>query len=258
MSKEKSPGWAVLNRVKKRQSKKKNKKSTADVCANLMATAKNKLKDRENALRRNELYRQEWQRAFDDYLSTLPPTQAQEPGILRREPFLYSSQAQELALRWEINFAPHPDDVSLWGHPDTLFKDQGWAVDIVRHGNAVVCPNGTVDLTPHLEDKRYLTLKIDLWKPKIQATKEISYLLDGYLTLIGKKKTRGPALDELPWRVWDMHHKEMMSLLAITRRLFPEVEDQNPNTDPSVKKRYEQVREAYNKAKELIEKVIPT
>jgi hypothetical protein len=262
LSEEKSPGWDVLNRARKRPTKRQNKKKPqkllAEAYAKLLAMQNAKLKDRFEALRRNEQYRQEWEIAFADYLSTLPLAQTINPDSLKREPFLNSPQAEKLANRWGLNFVPHPDDSSMWTDPNTIFKDQGWAVDIIRHGNAVVRPDGTVDRSPHLEDKRYLTLKIDLLRPKIQAINETSFLFDRYLTEIGKKKTRGSAMDEeLHWKVWDLHHKEGMSLLAISRKCFPKADGKDPNTDPTAKKYYEKVRAAYYKAKELIEKVTP-
>jgi hypothetical protein len=112
-----------------------------------------------------------------------------------------------------------------------------------------------VDYSPHLKDERYLTLRIDLAKPKTQIMMEINAEIEKYLPLAlsgKKKKVRGKAIDNLCWRVWDMHHEKGKSLLSITKIIYPHIKEEDPNVDSESKVLYEQIRAAYHKAVDLI------
>jgi hypothetical protein len=124
--------------------------------------------------------------------------------------------------------------------------------------------NGEIPI--YLKEGRFIQVEIDLHKPKTQILAEIDRLIEFCLgevrfhfyeylkpshpgTIL---EGRGHSHDDFPFKVFRMHHEEGKSLLGITRELFPEIGDEDPNIDPEAKRQYEKVRRAYAKAKQII------
>jgi hypothetical protein len=187
---------------------------------------------RAEAIRRNPQYRQEWETAFKSYRLSLQKEIEELFGSFSDsdyEMFSFedSDEAKELAVRWGLTVALHPDDKSSWD--DALFFVYLGvrAVDVLPNR---VCKfqflpeEIKVDYTPHLKDERYLTLRINLAKPKIQIMEEINAEIEKYLPLAlsgKKKKVRGKAVDDLCWRIWNMYKKEGKSPWKIVQELNP-------------------------------------
>jgi hypothetical protein len=175
-----------------------------------------------------------------------------------------SDEAKELAKKYGLLIAyppslPFEELFSGFQEPPPIFKDQ----EIIT----IVSPNAAkiewdselqltrVDLSPHLEDGRFLTFRFDMQHTR----KEIRGIFEDLLMVYwpranpDKEERRGKDLDSQCFEIYDLHHKEGMSLLQITRQLFPFIlDDDDPDDDDDTKAAYEKVKRAFHKAEALI------
>jgi hypothetical protein len=113
-----------------------------------------------------------------------------------------------------------------------------------------------VPLKPHKRDGRYLLTAIDLHAPKERILAEIEEKIRiNKFTVKTEAQKRGIGISSKsnlpPFTIYDMH-KNGKDLLAITWKLFPQVNELNPNYDDDTKRYYEEVRRSDEKAKKLI------
>jgi len=176
---------------------------------------------RKEGLKRNPLYRQEFEAAFQSFRTSLPENKATHSYGDLIEAFQLSPQGENLNRRWGLrNYALHPDD-TLWDVHDELapifFADQGNAVEMVPCGKVNFLPvarekslaQTLMDQTLHLRDGRFLLLEIDLLKSKGQIESEINQLVKMYQLWVDQKQKQQeprPILplpdDSLPTEEW--------------------------------------------------------
>lgn len=106
-----------------------------------------------------------------------------------------------------------------------------------------------------LKDGRYLTLEIDLRERLDVLLKELKNQITYYrqYASLPEGKERETKLN--PWRVYDMHHDQGKSILAIAREEFGF--KGNPAYSEEAKKMYRRAEIAYKKACKMIEEVAP-
>jgi hypothetical protein len=109
-----------------------------------------------------------------------------------------------------------------------------------------------------------LYLKVDIKNAtKYELIKDFKRVIDQYddcLKDVRKSKKRTTKLDH--WTVWDMHNEGNQNLLTITKNLCygkkkPSGKLGNPTYNKPLMKKYKNVQGAYNRAKDIIESVIP-
>ena len=242
-----------------------------------------KLKNKWEALRRSDNYRQDWETAFYKF-SERVKTQSESSGWSKNKlqfEFLSSREGRIARSKYGLQMPWHYDD-PIWNPNEDDLPPvflENYAVEVVPKapGDFVeIGENASIfDLSPHLEAERYLTLKIDLSKPKAQINQEIDYYYEKYLSLAlpgKKKKVKGNSIDEFCWKVWDMQGNEReKSAWQITKELYPEIAPKYPqdweiNVDtgklaPEAKKarRYlRKVERALKKAQKEIDSINPT
>jgi hypothetical protein len=114
--------------------------------------------------------------------------------------------------------------------------------------------------SPSLVSKE-INLTINLRAPKSEVISAVEGILE-YTTRFHKiieksekeKKERKREMSVDIWKVYDMHKKEGMSFLEITRLVFNVTG--HPAYDPRVDSLYKQVKRAYHKAHRMIESVV--
>jgi hypothetical protein len=115
--------------------------------------------------------------------------------------------------------------------------------------------NHRIEFTTHFPSpNRFILLEIDLHHTKEEIRAWFGHILDHYWKFAGPPeslKVRGAKIDELSFLVYELK-KSGKSLLEITHELFPGLEGADPNYNPTAKRRYEQVRRAYQKAQKLL------
>jgi hypothetical protein len=147
--------------------------------------------------------------------------------------FLFSTEGLKLAIKFGLQLPRHYDD-PIWNPEEetapSVFYNANFAVQVITHADAVLKPisehESILDISPHLEAGRFLTLKIDLKNPKTQIMAEVDYAFEKYhkLAFTGKKtKVRGKSVNDFDWKAWDMCHNEDKSAWQITKELYPDI-----------------------------------
>lgn len=208
-----------------------------------------KLKDRWEAIRRNKNYRRDWDTAFHAYVDRQEKvfgTNAPEPKQEPQHGFKNSLEEQGVARKWGLIYPPDYND-PVWNtgeDPDDsnlsmIFPDYLAVHVIFQKEKATDQLGGEDGYAPQreswgpLKDGRYLTLKIDLTKPKSEIFAWIDYLYEDYISLAvpeKKRKVKGSSIDDFYWKAWDMHHNEGKSAWQITKELYPDFTSKYPQS----------------------------
>jgi hypothetical protein len=136
-----------------------------------------------------------------------------------------------------------------------------------RHKSVTIIPyqkgtieKGTFDSAPHLEARRYLTLKIDLKAPKDRIINEFTRALERYYSKV-QRPPIPPRGIELPdsqeemaniCRAFDVVEKHGRNYLKAVWELFPETNGTHPYEDWNTDKNLSQVKRWYKKIKKII------
>lgn len=150
------------------------------------------------------------------------------PWVLRS--FMDSPQGESLAHRWGLAEAWHYDC------PDFPIPLK-------------YCPVRLIS-----SPKGLLRLEIDLTRPKDELRKWFEYQINQFKPREGRGKDKDP---EFPFKVFDLM-EQGKTIWQITCDLFPEVVEQDRRVDKEAKRRYVQVKRAFEKAVKWIESVKPT
>jgi hypothetical protein len=218
------------------------------------------IKMRWEALRRGK-YAEEWREIFFKLVKETTRVDLGDKDIM--DVFLESDEAKELAKKYGL-LIPYPPSLpfeelfSDSQEPPPIFKDQE-IITVVSPNAAIIEWDSElrltmVDLAPHLEDRRFLTLRVDIQyaKKEIRAAFEDILMVYWPCANPDREEKRGKDLDSLCFEVYDLHHKEGMNLLQITRQVFPYTHGQDPNIDEDTKAAYEKVKRALRKAEAMI------
>ena len=174
-----------------------------------------------------------------------------------------SVEGKELAQKYGL-IIPYPPSLpfeelfSGFQDPPPIFKDQAIITPISPNAaNFELDSMGRItklDLSPHLDDGRFLNLRVDMQcgKKEIRAIFEDILMVYWPCANPGKEEKRGHSLDPLCFQVYDMR-QQGMSLKKIMWELFPYTDGGRPHEgDEDVRNAYEQVRRADRKAKAMI------
>jgi len=216
--------------------------------------------DRMQALVRTPEYRKD----YEEFNNLCPDNE--DIGESKKAEDLYFKKWGEISEKYNIAF-PFPLkydgslDVAFLGR-ETLkypFSNVRPIVQTIKAGKEKPLrdENGKLikyDFTPHLFDGKYLMLQIDLTAKKQAIMDSLEETIDHYRKVIKfkEKETRnkGPKTLNI-WEIYDMHHKEKLSLPKIAQKLSG---INKPSTyNKRVMKMYKAVSRAYKKAKELID-----
>jgi hypothetical protein len=167
--------------------------------------------------------------------------------------FLFSTEGLKLSIKFGLQLPRHYDD-PIWNpEEDTLplvFYNPNYALEdilqmglysancavrVIPHADAIPKHinehERILDLSPHLEAGRFLTLKIDLKNPKTQVMADFGYVFDKYHKLVLTEKkigVRDKSVDDDIWKIWDMHEKGD-SAWTITKEFYPDITSRYPN-----------------------------
>ncbi len=112
------------------------------------------------------------------------------------------------------------------------------------------------DCSPQLDwVNRTAILRIPLDMPQERIEDTVADIVRRYKTRLGitpSQRVRRPQQVD-PWQVYRWHHDDGVTLLAITQRLFGT--SGSTAYDPEVKRRYEQVRRAYQFALDAMDRI---
>lgn len=252
-----------------------------------------KLKGEWEAIRHSESYRRDRDSAFQKFVERVKqdfesPQDFHREWPLERLEFEFKfspfpGEGLKTARKYGLQMPWHYDD-PLWdpdnnGLPPVFLNPM--AVEVIPHGKPAFKKLGKnesiLDLTPHLQDRRFLTLKIDLYKPKTQIQWEVDYQVEKYVSLAdipktGKPGKRGPKIDHYVkgsdpkvsiYKVWQMNKKEFKGAWKIAKEIWPHLEGKSPNDyhenyNPQAKKLLKRIEDAIKKADFLISSVKPT
>ncbi len=203
-----------------------------------------KIRQRWEALRRNENYKKDRANAFAAYMKRII-AEGKRPGddLDAEILFHFSPEGIELARKYNLQLPFNPNDelfkpLNYSKNSETLQFFKVFLDDIAVTVIPQIAVSGSLgdadtprsrDDSPYLRNGRYLVLAIDLHKPKKQIMAEIDYHVEGFATI---KKVRGPAIEfylDTPtgkvtiYEIWDMCHKGGKSPWKIAQKLFPEV-----------------------------------
>lgn len=107
-----------------------------------------------------------------------------------------------------------------------------------------------VDHTPHLEESRYLTLRIDLDEKKGVLMNQCEEKIEFYKEYAKQRKGREKKFQCVPWEVYDMHHENKLGFTEIARKLFRL--KGNPTYSEELDKALQAVKRSYRVAEEKI------
>ncbi len=103
-----------------------------------------------------------------------------------------------------------------------------------------------------LRDNRYLTLEIDLASENVKKlAAQVQTYISAYRKVSKEERLRRPKVEH--WDIWDRKHLHGQSLLAIAKEVSGINDDVNVNDD--LKRTYEQVRRAYQRAVQILKTV---
>ena len=168
--------------------------------------------------------------------------------------FLFSTQGQKLAIKFGLQLPRHYDD-PIWNPEEDplplVFYNANYAVEdilqlglyganstmrVIPHADAIPKyineHERILDLFPHLEAGRFLTLIIDLKNPKTQIMADFEYVFEKYRKLVLTEKKRGvrdKSVDDDIWKIWDMHEKGD-SAWQITKKIYPDITSKYPQS----------------------------
>ena len=221
------------------------------------------IKMRWEALRRGK-YAEEYRlAAFKELERTTGNSHAKDAKKNAWDAFSKSKKGKELARKYGL-VIPYPPSLpfeelfSGFQDPPPIFKDQAIITPISPNAaNFELDSMGRItklDLSPHLDDGRFLNLRVDMQcgKKEIRAIFEDILMVYWPCANPGKEEKRGHSLDPLCFQVYDMR-QQGMSLKKIMWELFPYTDGGRPHEgDEDVRNAYEQVRRADRKAKAMI------
>jgi hypothetical protein len=218
------------------------------------------IKMRWEALRRGK-YKEEYREIVFKLVKETTGVDLGDKDIM--DVFLESEEARELAKKYGL-LIPYPPSLpfeelfSGLQEPPPIFKDQEIITPVSNNAAKIEWDSALrltrVDLSPHLEDGRFLTLRFDMQHTRNEIRGIFADILMVYWPCANPdmEEKRGKALDSLCFEVYDLHHKEGMNQLQITRKLFPYAVGEDPNTDERTKAAYEKVKRALRKAEAMI------
>lgn len=201
-------------------------------------------------------------------------------------------------LEFEFLFSPFPGEGlktarkyglrMLWHYDNPLWDPykvslpfvflQPLAIEVIPHGlpqwKSLGEKESTLDLIPHLQERRFLTLKIDLNKPKGQILEEVDYHIERYAALAGiittgRQGKRGHKIDYYLkgsnpkvsiCEIWKKNKKEGKGAWLIAKEIWPDLEGYSPNDyannfNSQAKKGLKRVEDAIDRADHLISSV---
>ena len=131
----------------------------------------------------------------------------------------------------------HEQAKALEQEIDTMppfFKDQ-WCVRVIRQNPSVIEATRTgnelkirvADRIPHLRDRRYLMIEIDLYATRAEIMEKAEMLVRHYQAL-ASRRTRRSEFQVDKWLVFRLHKNEGLDLRAIANQL----EDEFPIEEP--------------------------
>lgn len=217
------------------------------------------LRYRQNLIKTSSVYREDFNKAYKGYLiQNYPGIDLEDCDLWmhpdEKENFVtgWSEEAYQLAEKWNLL---HPWDPEGDEPPWPSNKPIGKIIArLKKQIDLEQIRNHHINLPPYSPSpNRFLLLEIDLHHTKKDIRTWFDHVLDHYWGFAGppqELKLRGPEIEELPFKVYEMKESGK-SLLEITYELFPELEGANPNYNPVAKQRYEEVRRAYQKAVRL-------
>ena len=110
-----------------------------------------------------------------------------------------------------------------------------------------------IDRSPGLEEKRYLTLRIDLNEKKGVLMEQFGEQLDTYKKYAKQAKGREREGVYDPWVVYDMFHEKKLNFTQTARKLSGE--KGNPTYNPILEAALKAVKRAYRIAEKGIQNV---
>ncbi|WP_449244410.1 hypothetical protein [Desulfobacca acetoxidans] len=165
--------------------------------------------------------------------------------------FITSPEGRSLAVKCGLvmPFPPHnPPWVSKFAKDQPIFYDT-FPVIATSIEQPRVDPktNSMIWPSSHLENKRYLNLKIDLTCPKEQVMVFVERWVDKYRHEVSgdSKGKRAIAHDDEinPFLVWDMVQNEHKTKWQVAKKLIPQQE---------IRTAYDKIRQLFKKAQKLI------
>jgi hypothetical protein len=110
-----------------------------------------------------------------------------------------------------------------------------------------------IDRSPSLEEKRYLTLRIDLNEKKGVLMEQFGEQLDTYKKYAKQAKGREREGVYDPWVVYDMFHEKKLNFTQTARKLSGK--KGNPTYNPILEAALKAVKRAYRIAEKGIQNV---
>jgi hypothetical protein len=184
-------------------------------------------------------YCEQRQEAFQSFKNILSPEQAALPQSDLEEAFLFSKEGRDLAQKWGLTLALHPND-ELWGvkpeHGPALFTDPALAVKVIPFGKTRLIPIppeelspeelalaeewSRLDFTPNLRKGRYLRLEVDMHQASKEEAKALTaWYYDFYRPLVLRHpRLRKGKVDE--WEVWNLYdqHRSLIKVARILKK----------------------------------------
>jgi hypothetical protein len=197
--------------------------------------------------------------------------------ILSRCPEHYiKKELDSLAKKWglpHIMFFPDTRTVSYSAEDNAVqvisykgSNDRGYIAEKTKHSKdeefsflpVVYVGSGKqktmyIDRSPSLEEKRYLTLRIDLNEKKGVLMEQFKEKIDSYKEYAKQPKGREGKTKYDPWDIYNMFHENKLNFTQIARKLSGE--EGNPTYNPKLEAALKVVKRAYLVAEERIQNV---
>jgi hypothetical protein len=213
-----------------------------------------KLRQKLEAVKRTSTYRRLFDHYLDQYLNRvygadadLLPLRA-DPEVRRK--FASEIEGHLLAVECQIPTAVDPDAET----PEV--SDPAMPIRTVPYPN----PGKRVPYRDRiLKDCRFAMVEVDLTFPRERLRAEFDFLLAFIWPLAERKgrEARGPGLEELAFKVYDLHQAGT-SLYKITQQIYGrEIRAHpggaSPSQNPEIRKFFARITRAFHKAETLIE-----
>jgi hypothetical protein len=187
-----------------------------------------------------------------ELISCDPDFFEQEIKTMLEKKFVTSPEGKKLAEKFRLTM-PWPPNFPDWAR-QTIKFDNSWPlfidqpVQLILPKTVRFYPESRIPfLCSLIENKRYLSVKVDLTLPKEQVMAIFEKTIDTYAPLVkgGQKLPKGKSYDDTidPFMVWDMIHDEGKTAWQVAKELMP-----NEETN----KAEDNIRTLYKKAQDLI------
>ena len=197
--------------------------------------------------------------------------------ILSRSPeHSIKEELDLLAKKWglpRITFYPDTQTVSYSAEDNAVqvisYKgriDRGYITEKTKHSKdeefsflpVVYVGSGKqktmyIDRSPSLEDKRYLTIRIDLDEKKGVLMEQFGEQIDTYKKYAKQHNGRERKNKYDPWVVYNMYHEKKLKFTQIARKLSGE--KGNPTYNPELEAALKAVKRGYRIAEKGIQNV---